>query len=509
VADIYGAAPVFSAGQVLSASAHLNALQSYVQAVRDDFVGVAMPFSAATGRFEAHTDPGYASSITSYHFGLRHKFNYLSYSYTVTSGYGEHRIRIKDGVVDVLVPGSAHSGLGTFTGTDVDISSLGLTPNAFYDISVEQDYETWVAGALYVTLLCETQGATGVPPFTALPTFSDLMVPTAGQALSTRATGLGAQTCAPQPTGQCTWDSDGQARLGPHRKVRGTFNHRARYLAYFFTAMRSDNRDGPLPSGLHWTDGILKINGVSVLRRRVGGANAPGTAAVGEDYLFVDARDQQFSGVLDLNIYPGNLVLGTDYTWEFTYDARGGGYRNPGDLAEGGSNATLGLHYLFEYTDSSDALAGWTAFVAWAHGLNVLGNSGSPQVQTLVANLNLLNTVTNYHNYASVMDRGVGPGNGLYGIRRWRYLHYRTDPQAGKSHATDDEPYDPLPPVGTRTIASEPVLIYTYKTKEKRVTLTDAYYKWYALDLESVEGLLPGVPYKLENVKYAIEDVVG
>jgi hypothetical protein len=507
MADIYGAAPVFSAGQVLSASAHLNALQSYVQAVRDDFVGVAMPFSSATGQLIAHTGPG-ETSITSYHFGLRHKFEYLSYSYTVTSGWGEHRIRITDGVVNVLVPNSTQRGPGVWTGTDVDISSLGLTPDAFYDISIEQDYETWVAGALYVTLLCETQGATGVPPFTALPTFSDLMVPTAAQwqALSTRATGLGAQTCAPQPTGQCTWDSDGTARLGPHRKVRGTFNHRSRYLAYFFTAMRSDNRD---ENFLHWTDGIVKINGVAVLRRRVGGANAPGTAAVGEDYLFVDARGYAFSGVLDLNTYPGNLVLGTDYTWEFTYDARGGGYQNPGDLAVGGSNGTIGLHYLFEYTDNSDALAGWTAFVAWTHGLNVLGNSGSPQVQTLVGNLNLLNTVTNYHNYASVMDRGVGPGNGLYGLRRWRYLYYRTDPQAKLSEASAEGHYDPLPPAGTRTIASEPVLIYTYKGKEKRVTLTDAYYKWYALDLDSVEGLLPGVPYKLENVKYAIEDVAG
>ena len=76
MADIYGAAPVFSAGQVLSASAHLNALQNYVQAVRDDFVGVAMPFSAPSND-HTHT------------FAVRHKFNYLSYSYTVTDGGGE------------------------------------------------------------------------------------------------------------------------------------------------------------------------------------------------------------------------------------------------------------------------------------------------------------------------------------------------------------------------------------------------------------------------------------
>jgi len=487
MADIYGAVPTFTQGQVLSASAHLNALQAYVQALRDDFSGVAMPFSSE-----------YKTRICT--FALRHKYDYLSYSYEILSGSLAAKIQISIAGVWTDVPGSEHTGAGTYLGVDVDISSLGLTVDEFYEVKVEIGYETWAQGRVTVHYLAETQA--DFSGFATLPDFTDGMTPTAAQwqALSTRAAALGALIATPQPTGQATYEQ----YVWPtayYRMVRGTFNHRGRYLAYRFYGFRSDNRD---EDDEHWTDNSIEINGVSVLRRRVGGGNAPGSAAPGEDYAFVDAREYEWEGVLDLNTYPGTLALGDFYRWTYRMTSVGGG--TGGGEGLGGSNANAGLLYLYEIPDETAATSGWTNFVSWAHGDFVQGDSLSPQVQTLVDNLNLLSASTQYANYATVMDRGTGPGYGLYGIRRWRWLHYRTDPQDNRSHADDDDPYDPMPPAGTRTIDAEPVLIYTYKGDEKRVSLSDAYYDWLALDLDSAEGLVPGTPYKLENVRYALED---
>ena len=51
------------------------------------------------------------------------------------------------------------------------------------------------------------------------------------------------------------------------------------------------------------------------------------------------------------------------------------------------------------------------------------------------------------------------------------------------------------------------MLIYTYKGKEERVTLDEAYTDWRFVDLDSVEGLYAGVQYRLEYVRTALEDV--
>ena len=497
MADIYGAAPNFSDGQILSASGHLNPLQAYVQALRDDFAGVAMPFSSDF----------YARVCT---FVIRHKHDYLAYRYVIFSGGLAASVQINVGGTWQTVPGSTHTGAGTYDSAGTDISGLGMVVDEFYEIKVEIGYETAAQGRLTVVSMYERPTLYGLA---ALSPFYDSQVPTAAQwqALSTRAQVLGSYIYAPQPLGQRTWDAssneDGRAWLA---QVLGTLNHRGRYLAYSFQALRSDNRldDPESPdNGDHWTDCGIKINSISVLRRRTGGASAPGSAAPGEDYLFTDAREQTYTGVLDLNTYPGDLTIGTNYLWEFVTDSVGGD--SGGGPGLGGSNANAGLHYLYEIPDEVASLPGWTNFTAWTHGLYVRGDSGTPQVQTLIANLNLLASNLNTQNWASVMDRGVGPAWGLYGIRRWRFLHYRTDPRDNRSNADDENPYDPLPGQNERQITADPVLIYMHKGEEKRVSLTDAYQQWQVVDFESSEGLAPGVPYKLENVKYAIEDITS
>lgn len=173
MADIYGAAPNFSDGQILSASGHLNPLQSYVQALRDDFGGIAMPFSSDF----------YARTCT---FVIRHKHNYLAYSYQIISGGLAASIQIKISGVWQTVPSSTYTGAGTYSSVGTDISGLNLVVDEFYEIKVEIGYESGSQGRLTVVSLYERPTLYGLA---ALSGFYDGQVPTAAQwqALSTRA----------------------------------------------------------------------------------------------------------------------------------------------------------------------------------------------------------------------------------------------------------------------------------------------------------------------------------
>jgi hypothetical protein len=491
--DIYGALPTFSQGQVLSASGHLNTLQDYVQALRDDFSGLAMPFSADHTTREAY-------------YAIRHKYDTLVYRYEIITGHDACLQIYFDGSW-YTIPGSEHTGAGEYSGL-IDLSGqFDLTYDAFYEYRFTIAYDNAAGGRLRALLLAEAQGAQLV---TNLPDFVDGMVPTAQQwqALSDRASEIAVNIYAPQPTGQRTWDGHDIMGVEEGRFVNGLFNHRSRHLAYCFEAKRSDNRD---EDGYHYTDCQIKINGDSVLRRRTGGSNAPGEAEPGEDYVFVEGGGYKWTGTLDLDAYPGTLVVGEDYTWEFHASAKGGG--TGGGEGLGGSNANCGLHYLFEIPEETDMVLplGWIPFVTWSHGMYVSGNTyvnEMPAAQWIVANLNLLNGAVLQRNLATVLDRAVD-GYGLYGVRRWRWLHYRTDPDPELCKVDNPNHYVPLPDEDARKRTGTPTLSFDYKGKTEPVqtSLDDAYQEWRTVDLDSIDGLVPGTPYKISHVRYALEDV--
>jgi hypothetical protein len=218
------------------------------------------------------------------------------------------------------------------------------------------------------------------------------------------------------------------------------------------------------------------------LRRRTG-TGTP-SSSTGEDYDQTTAYQSTWTGLLDLDTYPGSLVVGADYSIEINSGGAGLSF---------GSQEWDQLFYLYEIPEENPTLAGWTDFTPWAHGDYVYGNSSSPQVVAIADNLDLLAATVNYHNFPAPNDAGYG----LYAFRRWRYLHYRT----WRKHTEDEVSHD-----ASIEITNDPVLIYTYKGQEERVTLDEAYTDWRFVDLDSVEGLYAGTQYRLENVRTALED---
>jgi hypothetical protein len=465
--DIYGVTPTFAAGQVLSASAHLNPLQEYIQAIRDDITGSAMPFLA----WYPYGDV----PVSKYWKGaLRHKKNSLSYNYVILDGGGDCQIKI-DGV---SVPGSLHNGPGTYSASNVDISTMLLTTNEFYDVEFTIANEGSVEGKAYPLFICESYTPSVYTP----ASFADSTVPTASQwnVLSAYAAEMANAASVPQP---CPFLVKGR-----YKHFLGLVNHHARYLAYSFSLTPPYHTEGswvednwvlqpggewinyPITheAGDQWAEISIRINGALALRCRAG---TPSSTSSGEDYYGnTDLGTATFTGLLDLDTYPGSLTVGTDYVLEFSASGEGTSF---------GSQDNDTLFYLYEIPEENPTLTGWTAFVPWAHGNYVYGNSSAPQVVVIADNLDLLAATINYHNFPAPNDAGAG----LNGFRRWRYLHYRTEEDA------------------------EPVLIYTYKGKETRISLDEAFTAWGFVDLDSIEGLYAGSQYRLEAVRTALEDV--
>jgi len=458
----YGALPTFTHGQVLSAS-HLNALQSYVQALHDAALGQTMPFLA----WQWYGDVPVSKSWTGI---LRHKYDSFKYKYVITDGYGACTIKINNVAV------ATSTGPGTYTAT-VDISGLGLVAGQFYDVIFAIANVGSQEGHASVQYMYESYA----PAVYTLASFADETIPSAAawNYLCAYATDLANLSTAPQPCGFKT--------TGRYQNMLGSCNHHARYLAYSFSRTRPYHDDGGL-----WADTKIYINGSLALRRVVGG---PAQVGTGEDFDQNAGDTCTWSGLLDLDAHPGGLVIGHDYDIILSSDGAGESF---------GSQQWDHWFYLYELPEANPGGFFWQTFTAWTHGAWVRGNSSVPQIVTIKDNLDAIAACSNYRNYPAPTDNGAG----LYGIRRWRWLHYRTYPQDNRSHATDDDPYDPLPPTGTPTITESPTLIYNYMGKEKKVSLSDAYEQWLWLDLDSVEGLDPGIPYALENVRYALEDEV-
>ena len=253
----------------------------------------------------------------------------------------------------------------------------------------------------------------------------------------------------------------------------GTMNHRCRYLAYDFYQMRTYHLadDGDIS----WLSTHIRINGVSVLHRRVG---RPTTAAAGEDFAQTTANDAGWSGMLDLDTYPGTLTPGTDYlltvTSDWSVDYNETLWETP----------TVRVSYLYEVPDAGQVVAGWTNFETWQHGHYAMGDSNpsvpARRITASVDNLEILGAAA--PRYINPVARQAADGVGMAGVRKRRFLHYKNS--AGSSCS-----------IG-----------WTYRGEDQTAGLPDASARWLALDMESLNGLWPGTYYSLSGALYALED---
>lgn len=474
----FDTAPTFSEGQVLSASAHLNALQALVQGLADAYLGQALPFG---GVYPMGGDTRtYSLLWTGY---IRHKYDALDFRVVITAGSDPVYVKVNALTVATL------SGAGTHIGAAVGLDGLGLTVDQFYPVTVETD--TGSDAVFYVELLSEHATLT----LPALAAFADDATPSAAewQDLSTYAEALAAGLTHPlalvtQNKVKLDGAIDGPTAGGGY-PFRGTLNHRARWLAYRLALVEPfwrANWDGNEGSntGARWTRARLYIGATLVATWVVGREDVePGdclyhkyySAGQGAEHIFDSATD----GEIDLDASAPGLTIGADY----------GLYLHVDDSTYWDVTASANLLLLYATPATAATLAGWEAFVNWTHGLYVYGSSSGPRAGTLKANLETLGAVETYHNYparACIDDSGDGGNARLYGVRGRRWLHHKQ-----------------------RTEDAAPVLHYTYNGEEKDVTLNDSYTAWQAHDLDSAPGLFVGTAYYVDGALYALEDSVA
>jgi len=447
------AAPTFVNGQVLSAALHLNGLQREIQQTRDLFFGPQAVFSGYVYPWEA------ARGWEAWTGVIRHRYNTFQYDVVV---YNADDLPVTITLDDQVV--ATFSTLGAKAGS-VDISGLEIDLNAFYVVKLSSK-------DVRVNLLGEDAA---LPAF-APATFADGETPTAAQwqALSSRTNSL--MSVLDEPTPLCApnggWKDDSLSYIS----WTGTANHRCRYLAYRIWMVKPfHDSDGGGPG---WMNMELAINGTVRMWRRLGPFQEPPGAPNFPDVDQQNYFEKLWEGVLDLD--SAGLTAGANYS--IVVSATVGTTRD--------TERSLIVEYLYEAPSGEEELPGWAAWPEWQHGDYVYGSSTAKRVQTIRNNLVLLNAAVPIFNFAAKQqpDTDHARLGALWGVRQRRFLHYRT---------REVEEGQPAP---------RPVLTYNQRSEEVTVGLPDASERWLALDMDSLDGLWPGVRYKLTGVLYAIED---
>lgn len=418
---LYGNLPTFTAGQVLSASAHLNTVNRYIGSVRDDCFGTSIPYIGNTTNI------------------IRHRWNTLTY-YVIANGAGA-----------IIYNGStvaSWASSGTKSGT-ADLSALGLTVGNFYSITV-----TGTNPLIYQ--LYETT----TPSYPSLATFADGTTPTAAQwqDLADYAEELGDMLNHPYSL-STRWRGRSATTLACG------VTHKARYL--FIDALIIASDDGPHTSAsLQFMYDPLGpaqqiINTWSTTNRLRLRAYIDMTTEV-PALSFTDVYNFSLhwsgDGLPDFWLY---AVYETPCNASSCSHAQATGYANP---------------------------------TMWEHGDYVYGSTSDPKVQQITANLAALDDAVTPHNWACPL-RYEGDNAFLFGVRHRRWLHYMS------ASYVDDDTGD--------TVQETPVLAYNLRGAETTVSLipSSTEGQWMAADLDSVEGLWPGVSYHIGAARYAIEDV--
>ena len=367
MSDLYGALPAFADGQVLSASAHLNALQRFITLAHDDISGIS---AAVSGSAMA---------------AIRHQWNTLQYRLirragTVTIKYGATTVKtFSTGPTNVEITGTA------------DLTSFAFTVNNFYELTVEGDCTTIFLREIHTSA------------WTTLASFASETVPTAAQwqALSDLAGEIAAVLDVPQALAERAREDVLLAHHDPYL-WKYSLVHRGRYLHWDFKAQDSYyESDCPEPHDPHYVRIRLLANGVQVY-------NA-------EWNRFYWRR----SGDVDLTTFPSaGLVIGESYTLTLEVS-----YAEACDAQDAGQFEAWAL---YEYPDDADGIAAWTPFKEWSHGNFVWGSTNpianAKRIKIIKDDLEAMATTIEEVCYASPKlsrDR-------LLGVRRRRFLFYKT-----------------------------------------------------------------------------------
>lgn len=356
---------------------------------------------------------------------IRHTWDTLAYSLVRSSG--TVTIKYNSTVVATFTTGT------TLTGT-VNLASFGFTVNQFYALTV-----TGFATVYYL----REQNTSAYP---ALASFVNGTTPTTAQwqALNTYAGMLAGNLDVPLPLNTRLY---GEAGFN----VQLPLVHRGRNLVFNFRTTAPYQ----CSSGSGTVRVQLVAGGISLFDHNYG-ANTVDT-------------------VLDLStLYPG-LAIGASYRINLIVSQTSCEFQG-----------NFWLYKLYEYPAAADAAPGWTAFSKWAHGDYVWGNSngagGTVKVSTIKTNLEALGSIVTGLNYPTPQRASAGGNSFLYGIRRRRFLHYKT-------------------------FSGEPCSInWDYQGEAQQTTLPESATSFMAADLDSLEGLTVGTHYWIGGTEYAMED---
>ncbi len=441
------APPQFSAGQVLSASAHLEALARSVQVLFDLHTGSQLPFTSNSWQ----TDRPWSWTWEGW---LRHYSNRFHWE-IVCWGGGTATVKVNGVTVATCGGDGRYSGIVILT---------GLTVGRIYPVQV-------TGSSFWVWQLYEELNQS----FPALAAFTDGSTPSGAewQALSTLAGMIHSELIAPRPAFVV---SPGAINL---YDWNGCFRHHARYLHYNLWQQAPHNQSHyPDPGGERWTQVDLYVNSVFLARFCQGDVRSPGQGwpPVVVQHAGGAGSESEFAGQIDLEnpAYGLNLSRGQLYevvttasastVWDWYKSAR--------------------TRLLLELPASNSNLAGWTGMGAWEHGVWVRGDSGVNPVKAIRDNLVTLAAISHFNNYPCVKNRGQG----FRAYRKWRWLWYTNG--AGAS------------PTLTYTLVNEEQV--SLPSAYNEITGVS---RWLAYDLNSVSGLYPGTLYVLADVDAVFEDV--
>ncbi|HEY65536.1 MAG TPA: hypothetical protein G4O02_13300 [Caldilineae bacterium] len=447
MSEYWEGTPDFTAGQILSAGGHLNALARAVRYLFGLEVMSTIPFSGV--------DHEGVSASPIWQGYIRHKKDTFAYSFTLhaASGHTAYGRIYYNG--QMIVEHSLTDGATqTFTGT-VDLSTLGLTVGQFYPIEV---YLQGTQGLppnwpyLHLHYLRETY----TPSYPTLAAFNDGDTPTAAQwqALSDYAEELYNVLTYPRVPFA--------ARKSGPDIWQGGIKHRVRYLLYQIRLKKAHKGSG-LTCRVY-------VNGVQQDTVNIDVDTPTRTPENRNDYEFQD-KYRPYLVQFDLN--PLGLPIGDDYTLAF-------------DLSSGEDpwlDAQLPkavLDFAYEVPEASPSFAGWNDLPEWEHGDYIYGSTTTKQVQDIKENLEWLGSRACY---ANMPCRLALHPYGFRFVRLHRWLHYKA--AEGK----------------------QPRLGY-YVDRWREVTLpVEEGVDWMVYDLDGADHLYPGTRYLVTDADHAIEDV--
>jgi len=455
---IWESPPIFSDGQPLSASAHLNTLAHCIQLLHDDALGWQPPLSNAR-----YGSPWYGA--------IRHKYNSLEYKIHIEDGGTTH---ITYNGVEIVT--KVWTVDGDFSGT-VDLTSLGLTVNSFYFLEMTH---TGSSGHASMVHIWEVMPASILPFVPTLISFTNETVPTAAewQALSDYATAMHTILSHPYvPTLRTE-------KFLNEKGWIGTIEHRCQYLMYEFTLQAttySESREYGNTARLFANGEVFALFHV----QHPFIEDAPPTVYV-ENHDIPRPGEYTFAGALDLSIWLPSLVLGVPYFIELEADStyNGGGV---GDYT-GGSH--VNVDQLCEAPGGIDILTGWQSLPTWEHPDYVYGSTTAKQIQILKENLELLGSTFVYRNPACTKNRQNWDWRFAF-QRRHRFLHYYCDEGADVIRGD-----------------AMPSKIGYERNGTQEATIPDGNHEWMMYDLDSAQGLYPGTNYLVTGARYAIEDII-